>query len=261
MSRGNLLMLAGEGASAYAVVPVRENRALAERLLFAVSPELAKPSSLDRVDCVYAASVSGGGIRAVVSGAFGPSIAAFAFSTSQGWAKRESDGFIWYESGSGAAAIPVRGVLLFSSDPAGIRPMMESLKARPTFAFGSGFDSWLEAPVSGGDIGILMNEPEPALRSFLGPEITIPATRMALYASRIIADSSADGRTDGIIPAYALSARLELSDKRASRGIAAMLRIAGARDVSIEAETVSFSDMGVTGERLAAMADYLYFRQ
>jgi len=255
LSRGNLLMIAGEGAAAYAVVPVRENRQLAERLLSSISPELAKPSSLDRVDCFYAAALPVGGLRAVVSGSFGSSLAAFAFSSTGGWTRRDEEGSTWYESASGAVSIPARGVLLFSSDPAGIRAMMASLKARSTFALGLSFEAWLGSPVSTGDIGILMNDPAPALRSFLGPEISIPATRMALYASRIAEEPVAD---DGI-PAYDLSARLELSDKRASRGIAAMLRIAGARDVTVDAEAVSFSGMGVTGEKLAAMADNLYF--
>lgn len=259
LSRGNLLMIAGEGATAYAVVPVRENRQLAVRLLSSVSPELAKSSSLDRVDCVYAAAFPGGGLRAVISGSFGPSLAAFAFSSTGGWIRREADGLTWYESASGAASIPARGVLLYSSNPEGLRTMMSSLKAQPTFALGGGFDAWLASPVSSGDIGILMNDPSPALKSFIGPEISIPATRMALYASPAAADTLADTAPSGEIPSYALSARLELSDKRASRGIAAMLRLAGARDVNVDDEAVLFSGIGVTGEKLAAMADNLYF--
>jgi len=259
LSRVSMLRIAGEGASAYAVVPVRSNNRLAGRILSSVSPELAKPSTLDRVDCLYAASVPGGGLRAVASGSFGPSLASFAFSASAGWTRRCEEGITWYESASGAASIPARGVLLYSSDSGGLRAMMSALRAQPTFAFGSGFDDWLEAPVSVGDIGILMNDPAPALRSFLGPEINIPAARMVLYASPLALGPAADTVTDGGIPSYALSARLELSDKRAGRGIAAMLRLAGARDVSVDAEAVSFSGMGLAGEKLAAMADYLYF--
>jgi len=94
-----------------------------------------------------------------------------------------------------------------------------------------------------------MNDPAPALKSFLGPDITIPATRMVLYASR----------DDVTVPDYALSSRLEISDKRASRGIAAMLRLSGAREVTVDDSGVTFSGMAVAAEKLAAMADFVYF--
>lgn|GEM_PF-2272384 len=268
----NPLGALGDGASLYLVLPVRGNEPLLESVASRVMKEGDARAVLGRTDALYAGAYGSGAssFRFIATGSFSPSFSGLVFKKSAGWDRVKSDGVTVYRSARFDAAIAGRGafcglvqrrdVSALPSEANGESRMREddtliSLVSRvrsggePLSGITPEFAEYASRAASDGRIGLYSENPAPLLSKILGPEVSLPVTRMECYAM-------ADGDD------YVISAHLVLADSRSARAVRSLLGIAF-RDsaIVVDGDTVSISGYRVSREKLAAAADFLYLYQ
>jgi len=271
----DLLSVIGDGASAYVVIPVRQNQAFVSAMAARFVGVDASRDLAARARMVYlgsfpdAASTADSvtqrpAFRALVTGDF-PAFASFALTQKRGWTRRhDADLGDWYASAQADLALPTPNLVCLSGGEGQLKALLANLAepktgsvpdtvptagqtpAAPTLS--ASFRDWGRIAVDDGRIGIYLSDLAPLFATMLGDGVSLPARNAEFYAQPT---DSGD---------YSVSGVLAAADARSARALGAVLRFLPGATVNLDGETIRVRGWRLSAAELAEIAGSLYFK-
>lgn len=246
------LVLLGDEAALYAVLPVAPNRGLLVRAVENVEGlgDKERESAreiIERTDFVRFGLYGDQTAALVLSGDFPRAAAPFVFPESKGWKKvKGTAGASWYEAGRVSAAIPVSGTVCVTlgSD---MDTMLSRAKAAP-YPPVSETVAALSASRLSEEIAFSLLQPALFLPSVLGSGMNLPVTRIDGYCSPDKGGAS-----------YTVGLSFSAPDERQAKALAALLKLLSGRNTETAGFVVSLETGATTVETLAGFTGFLLF--